>query len=304
MEILIALFVIALLIIIIVFSPVLFSTLIVVGVLLYFVISLANLPPSILNGGYLDDDNGYKLQRNIINIFRVQIGKLPIWLTPAKWIINTAEKKLLEKANLLFYETKNSINRSPFPSDTKASLLYQCALIPQNIANGLWKLSYLRRLASTTKGMSITKQHEMENTKLQKQIIHEMESLIQKLSFLSLSLLKSEISRDNKTIEEFLFELSNNNIRLQNIIPSDNFTFNRIEKTSSTYYIVTFVILAITFTVISIYAPAYSLPTIIIGSLLGFVAIGVFQLRNDKNIKDESFTKIIIELLKSIGLVK
>lgn len=269
---------------------------------LFLYVAFSNQPESVKNGFLLDDD-GYKWQAYVINYFRVQIENLPLWFIPAKQWNRESERDLLKRATLLYYEAKNTIKRHSFPNEIQRPLLYQCFLIPQNLANGLWKLANLRRLFAVTNGVKTTKTHESENTQLQQELIREMEFLVEKLSSLSLSLLKSEITRDNKTIESILYEMSDSNNRLQQIISPDNFV-NKSQKKSSVYYVVVFLILATTFTIISIYAPTYALPTIIIGSLLGFITIGLFQLRNDEYIKDESFTKVIVEILKAIRLIK
>lgn len=259
--------------------------------------------PSSISEGYLLDDDGYKWQRAFINFFRANVALLPIWLIPArKWNLDN-ERDLLIKSCLLYDEVKTTIKRCEFSSSIKKSLLNQCFFISQNIANGLWKVASLRRLVAATDGIEVTKKHRLENTDLQNQIFHEMEFLVERLSFLSLSLLKSEINRDTQIIEGILLEISSSNAKLKTIMPPVN-TYNKITRTSSAYYIIIFLVLLTAFTVTSIYAPTYALPTIIVGSLIGFIAIGLFQLRNDENIKDKSFTRVIIEILKTIRLIK
>ncbi len=268
----------------------------------FLYVSFSNKPESLKNG-YLLDDDGYKWQTYTINYFRVHNGNVPLWSIPARQWNSDDERGLLKKAILLYYEARNAIKRHAFSGEIQRPLLYQCFLIPQNIANGLWKLANLRRLISVTDGITLTKAHELENTILQKEIIQEMEFLVEKLSSLSLSLLKSEITRDNKIIENILHEISNSNNKLLEKISPDNL-INKVQQKSNFYYVAIFLILVVAFAVVSVYAPSYALPSIIIGSLLGFVTIGLFQLRSDKNIKDESFTKVIVEILKTIRLIK
>lgn len=257
-----------------------------------------------LSHGYVFKDSGYNWQRNVINFFRVRVGKLPLWLIPSK-LTEREERDLLYKANLLFYEIKQATKRCLLSNDVKNSILFQCALIPMNIANSLWKLSNLRRLAAVTDGMGSAQEHEEENELLQIEIYQEMESLVGKLSELSLSLIKSEITNNNKAIQDILSGLNNSNDKLQNIISSNGIKYNNPPAiTSNFYYIFIFIILIGILTVISLYAPAYALPIIVIGSLLSFALIGIFQLRKDENIKEDSFTKIVVEILRSLRFIK
>lgn len=82
----------------------------------------------------------------------------------------------------------------------------------------------------------------------------------------------------------------------------------QMEKTnpwiSGSFYIVAFLIVMAALAVITINLPWYSVVIVIIGGLLAISIIGAFQLRNDKNLSEENFIKLMITALKQLPLLK
>jgi len=176
--------------------------------------------------------------------------------------------------------------------------------MPQNIANALWKLANLRKLHSVTNSLEFTKAHQDENEKLQNQLLEEMEDSVEYLSGLSLALLKSEVSNDNKAINNALEELIDRNTTLEKMISTDANSYNKIRKIISFSYATDFILLVGVLTMASTYAPPYAFPIIVVGSILSFISIGVFQMRSDGKIQDASFSKILTEIIKNLRILR
>jgi hypothetical protein len=237
----------------------------------------------------------------VINSFRISFGILPIWIIPRHDYINDFEVELLHRANPLYYEARRAITRSALDQEAKQKLLAQCFLAVQNIANSLWQLFNLRTIMKITGDISVGKKFDNEVKKLEQRILFEMNALVEKLLSISLSLLKSEVAQDNQTIQQMLSDISQSNSRLEKIISPENANYNKVHQNTTTNYLLLFLSLSITFTVISLYTTPYALPIIIVGSLMVFIAISIIQLRKDNTIKDESFVKVL-SLIKSYHL--
>src|SRR5512140_1931053 len=80
----------------------------------------------------------------IINPLRLRFGKAPIWLTPD---LEYADRARIEQANRLYTEVKDALNHTPLSAIKKASFENQSFEVPRNIANAIWRLMRLRRLA-------------------------------------------------------------------------------------------------------------------------------------------------------------
>lgn len=296
-------FILFMLIIIYALLPIILVAIIIAVVIVFlsYVIAVWTEPQSVRNG-YLRDDEGWKLGLRIYRLFSKK-DDIPIWVIPEERIISNVEADLLRRANLLYDESKVTIKRLRFAKRIKKKLLRQIALIPQNIANALWKLANLKKIQLASDYLSFTKEHINQNKELQNQVITEMESSIQYLSSLSLLLIKSEMLGDNKVINELLAEISTQNSRLRKIVASDANSFNKIPA-SFTSLIGNFFLIVLLLSSVSLYAPEYAFPIIIIGSILSFVVTGVFQMLRDGNIRESSFVKIVIEILRGLRILK
>jgi len=260
---------------------------------IWYIIAVWNQPETV-SKGYLKDNDGWKWGLQITEFYRKK-GDLPIWVIPPSPITET-DIYVLIQANKLYYEAKAAVERRKFSGSTKKFLVKQMALMPQNIANALWKLASLRRMNEA--------HYRSENKELQDQLTAEMKASVEYLSSTSLDLIRSEITNDTKAINNILRELSDRNNRLEKMVAAEAHTYNQIRPGINSSYIFNFFLVVGLLAVVSIFTPNYAFPIIIIGSILGFLAIGLFQMRDSEKIKDESFSQIIIELLKSLRILK
>lgn len=260
---------------------------------IWYVIARLNEPETV-SKGYLKDNDGWKWGLQIVEFYRKK-DDLPIWVVP--WLpITDSDIYMLVQANKLYYEAKAAIERRKFSGGTKKFLIKQMALMPQNIANALWKLASLRRMNEA--------HYRNENKELQDQLTAEMKASVEYLSSISLDLIRSEITNDTKAINNILRELSERNSRLEKMVAAEASVYNQIRPGINLSYILNFFLIVGLLTIVSVFAPNYALPIIIIGSILGFLAIGIFQMRDNEKLKDESFAQIIIELLRSLRILK
>lgn len=72
---------------------------------------------------------------------------------------------------------------------------------------------------------------------------------------------------------------------------------------SGSFYVIAFLIIITALAVLARLISWYIIPLVIIGSLLTFTVIGAMQLRNDNQLKDENFYKLIIEFFKRLALL-
>lgn len=69
---------------------------------------------------------------------------------------------------------------------------------------------------------------------------------------------------------------------------------------SGSFYVLAFVVVMTVLAVISSSLPWYSVGIVFIGGLLAFSIISALQLRDDKNLSEENFIKLMLEALKQL----
>lgn len=73
---------------------------------------------------------------------------------------------------------------------------------------------------------------------------------------------------------------------------------------SGSFYLVVFIVVVTTISLVGYFAGVWVLPIIIISALLSISVIGAFQLKNDESIKEENFLKLMIETFKRLPLLR
>lgn len=71
---------------------------------------------------------------------------------------------------------------------------------------------------------------------------------------------------------------------------------------SGSFYLFAVVVLLLVLAAINVYLSWYTLVPVLIACVLMIVVIGVLQLRNDKNLSEANFVKLIVEALKRLSL--
>ena len=74
--------------------------------------------------------------------------------------------------------------------------------------------------------------------------------------------------------------------------------------TSGSFFLVSLVVIAAAFAIISAYVPWYVLPIVLIGTILAVGIVGALQLRNDEGLAETNFMSLMIETYKRLPLLK
>ncbi len=73
---------------------------------------------------------------------------------------------------------------------------------------------------------------------------------------------------------------------------------------AGSFYLFALVVIAVLFAVISMSVPWYALIVVFIGGMLAMSIVGAFQLRNDQNLSERSFVKLMLETFKHLPLLQ
>jgi Flp pilus assembly protein TadB len=108
------------------------------------------------------------------------------------------------------------------------------------------------------------------------------------------------LSKERIEIVRIAQELENARGDLMFLMNRKNKINNTTAWMSGSFYVFSAILIMTLLAVISSLLPWYSVGVIFAGGLISVIVIGVLQLRNDKNLSEESFKKIIIEAIKNI----
>lgn len=108
------------------------------------------------------------------------------------------------------------------------------------------------------------------------------------------------LSKDKIEIVRIAQELENARSDITFLTDKKNKINNTTAWMSGSFYVFSAILIMTLLAVISSLLPWYSVGVIFAGGLIAVIVIGVLQLKNDKNLSEESFKNIIIEAIKNI----
>lgn len=153
----------------------------------------------------------------ILNSIRKSFGQSPIWLIPDRHIEDD-ERDMVERADRLVYEIRDALKHSPISAEKRSSFELQASEVPNNIAQALWRVTRLRRIAE-----SIDDRYDEQGQKRQEieqmidQLRGEMKHSLGILSSISISLVKVELARGDIATDRLLADLNESNKRLRDL---------------------------------------------------------------------------------------
>ena len=156
----------------------------------------------------------------LLNPIRLANGCSPLWLIPAR-CIETDERDMVEHANGLAYEIRDTVKDSPLSARKRSSFEQQAGEVPQNLVRALWKLARLRRIAA-----SIDYRYDPEGDKHREieQMVNQLRGVMQHsvevLSSISISLVKVQLAHDDLATDRLLDDLNESNQRLKDLSAS------------------------------------------------------------------------------------
>lgn len=247
----------------------------------------------------------------LFNPTRQLVGKMPIWIIP-DYSFRLREPyseyegvTRLEHALHLYENVKNILQKLDWPSHRKQEILRQAYAICENIVIALWKLKDIEQTSYAIKEeFDKNGSNRREVLSLWRQVTSEIDNAIQLLTVLSAQLTKSRVV-DTVQVDEsinLIERIKESNQELSKITRGSRYV--RSASSILWSYTIVFVIVITAFTISSRYVPGYAFAIAVSGSLLGFLAIVILQLRETGKISEGSFVQIITEFIRNIGLTK
>lgn len=249
-----------------------------------------------------------KLGSFIIRIFnpvRQIFGKTPIWIVPD----SRYENDYLRNAIRLGDEIRNSLKRLRWSHERKNNITRQIHIICENITKALWKLSALQQSEEVIEqfGKGDKEKGLQEIRTLEVQIKEEINHALEVLTPFSVYLAKLAATGAStpSEINSLISQIETSGQKIVEVIQSNGQKFMTSAPYSSVWsYTIIFVIVVATFSISSMFVPDYAFAITVAGSLLGLLVIGILKLRDTDKISENSFTRIVIEFLKSIRFLK
>lgn len=156
----------------------------------------------------------------LLNPIRAAYGRSPLWLIPGQ-CIETDERDMVEHANRLASEIRDTVKDSPLSARKRSSFEQQAGEVPHNLVRALWKLARLRRIAA-----SIDYRYDQDGGKHQEieQMVSQLRGVMQHsvevLSSSAISLVKVQLARDDIATDHLLADLNDSNQRLKDLSAS------------------------------------------------------------------------------------
>jgi hypothetical protein len=255
--------------------------------------------------GYREDDV-FSFFIRIFNLLLRLFGRMPIWIVPPH-LDSYYDIKKLYNALRLNDEIRNLLKRLNWTREYKKNTLQRVYTIFDNAIKALWKLWVLHKTIEVIGYFGNDRKVLQELGTLSDQIEAEIDNAFEVLTPLSAYLAKMAVTGTSvpPEINSILKQIEVSSQKLVEAVQSDGQKFTRGNPYPSVWsYVIIFVIVVTTFSISSMYVPNYAFAVTVAGSLLGFLAIGIIQLRNNEKINESSFTQIMIEFLKSMRLIK
>ncbi len=191
------------------------------------------------NNGFIEnnDPRAMAFRRAVINRWRQLTGNPPILVLPASksqymtlrdavdvyWRrligkpplptgkISFDERQMADHANVVIFEIKEALSKSPISSERKRILMRQVRLFPQSITEAMWRLYRLRNLQGLPYAPADLKEvKDMENSTLAL-----MRNSIGELMLMPLNLMRIEVARADAHADRFIAEVREINERLR-----------------------------------------------------------------------------------------
>lgn len=156
----------------------------------------------------------------LMNPIRTAYGRPPLWLIPAR-CIETDERDMVEHANRLAAEIRDTVKDSPLPARKRSSFEQQAGEVPHNLEMALWKLARLRRIAASIDYRYDQDGHKHQEIELMvNQLRGVMQHSVEVLSSISISLVKVQLAHDDIAADRLLADLNESNQRLKDLSAS------------------------------------------------------------------------------------
>jgi hypothetical protein len=232
---------------------------------------------------------------SLLNPIRQATGRMPIWIIPG--FLHNRDGTLLAAFKAID-AIQNTLKNLDWPRRQKLEILRQSYLLCEKVVKGIWKLWSVDKTREAARNLN-SRDSQAAIELLWKQTNDQIDSTVQSLINLSIQLINHDTLATGP--DELLHQLIDLNqqmdLKLQKVKP-----YVKSSLISVWSYTMAFLVVVLTFTVSSKYIPEYTLPTVVFGSLTGFLIIGILHLRANNQLSEESLKQIVIALIKIIGI--
>lgn len=147
-----------------------------------------------------------------LNAVREKLGRSPVWLAPAA----EPESGLIKQASHTLSQIQQALHASPLSGDRKRQVQWRARRTVRSIADSVWQLHRLRRLNRLHQDYA--QAGDQEISRMQTQLVGEMQRSLQALQTLPVSLMTVELERGSACVERSLSDLSEADERLHDLV--------------------------------------------------------------------------------------
>lgn len=165
-----------------------------------------------------DEPGGFTARRiSVVNGLRKSLNKTPLLQVPNSGV-TFEERQMVKQGARVAGEIAAALRHSGAPVSDRDQILRQAADVPANMAQALWRLDRLRRIARALDPRTDEARTRREEVAgLERQILAQMQHALDTLSTVPVNLVKLELAQADRPAERLLGALNETNQQLRDV---------------------------------------------------------------------------------------